>query len=447
MKTPNRLRALVIAIAAATMALTGCGAPAAGPSSGASQENAELVFRTWDENAAKAYQQTFAKFTAANPGITVKTEVVAWADYFTKLRTDVAGGSAPDVFWLNNSNLAAYARNGNLVDINATLGAEASAAWVPSVVKQFTVDDKLWGVPQTSDGGIAVYYNAKLLADAGLTKDDISHLTWSPSGGDDSLLTVAQKLTRDANGKTADQAGFDPKHIKQYGYNAAYDLQAIYLPFIGSNGGTFQNGDTFTFSNPKTVEAFSYVVDLINKFHVAPSAADTNTNGDFSRDQFIQGKMGLFQSGLYNLANIASGAKFDWGVVSLPAGPAGAISVTNGVAAVGSASSKHQAAVTKLLAYLGTADGNAAIGTTGANLPGVTAAQQGYKDYWNSKKVDLTPFFSVLDNGTIPAPTGENWAAGYNAFDPILQEIFLGRKDVAAGLAEADAAANKAIQG
>jgi len=447
MTPTTRLRRLVVGIAAAAMLVTGCSTPATTPSSAAPEEKAELVFRTWDDNAAKAYEQTFAKFTAANPGITVKTEVVAWADYFTKLRTDVAGGTAPDIFWLNNANLAAYARNGNLVDIAATLGADAQKAWAPSVVKQFTVDDKLWGVPQTSDGGIAVYYNKKLVADAGLTEADISKLAWSPSGGDNSLLTVTQKLTKDANGKTADQSGFDPKHVKQWGYNAAYDLQAIYLPFIGSNGGTYQNGDTFTFSNPKTVEAFTYLVKLINTYHVAPSAADTNTNGDFSRDQFIQGRMALFQSGLYNLANVESGAKFDWGVVNLPAGPAGAISVTNGVAVVGSAASKHTAAVAKLLAYLGTADGNSEIGSTGANLPAVTAAQQGYKDYWASKKVDLTPFFSVLDNGTIPAPTGENFAAGFQAYDPILQEIFLGRKDVAAGLTEADAAANKAIQG
>lgn len=442
-----RARRALVGVIAAALALVGCSTPAAAPSAPpAQQEKAELVFRTWDENAAKAYDQTFAAFTAANPGITVKTEVVGWADYFTKLRTDIAGGSAADIFWLNNSNLAAYARNGNLVDINATLKADAGA-WVPSVVKQFTVDDKLWGVPQTSDGGIAVYYNKKLLAEAGLTEADIAKLTWSPSGGANSLLTVAQKLTRDTNGKTADQAGFDPKHIKQWGYNAAYDLQAIYLPFIGSNGGTYQNGDTFTFANPKTVEAFSYLVDLINKYHVAPSAADTNTNGDFSRDQFLQGKIALFQSGLYNLANVEAGAKFDWGVVGLPAGPAGAISVTNGVAVVGNAASKHAAAVATLLAYLGTADGNKAIGATGANLPGVTAAQQAYQEYWAAKKVSLDPFFSVLDNGTIPAPTGENFAAGYQAYDPILQEVFLGRKAVAAGLAEADAAANKAIQG
>jgi multiple sugar transport system substrate-binding protein len=446
--THTRLLKAVVGVALAGLALSACGSPSAGPTTAASQENVQLVFRTWDDTAAKAYEQSFADFTKANPNITVKTEVVAWADYFTKLRTDIAGGNAPDVFWLNNSNLAAYARNGNLVDVNAKLGADAASAWEPSVVKQFTVDDKLWGVPQTSDGGIAVYYNKKLLADAGLKESDIASLAWSPSGGDNSLLTVAEKLTRDSSGKTADQTGFNPGKVTQWGYNAAYDLQAILLPFIGSNGGTYQNGDQFTFSNPKTVEAVSYLVDLINKYHVAPSAANTNTNGDFSRDQFLQGKIALFQSGLYNLANVASGAKFDWGVVNLPKGPAGAVSVTNGVAAVGNAASKHEDATIKLMQWLGSKDGNAAIGSTGANLPGVTAAQQGYKDYWAAKKVDLTPFFSVIASGvTIPAPTGENFNAGYEAYDPILQEVFLGRKPVADGLKAADDAANKAIQG
>jgi len=407
-----------------------------------------LTFRTWDDNAAKAYQQSFADFTKANPNITVTVDTVPWADYFTKIRTDVASGSAPDIYWLNNSNLGAYAQGGQLVDITALLPDEM-AGWAQPIVQQFTLDGKLWGVPQTSDGGIAVYYNADLLAKAGLTAADISSLTWSPSGGDNSLLTVAQKLTLDSTGKSADQAGFNPSKIVQYGYNAAQDLQAIYLPFIGSNGGTFQNADsTFTFTDPKTVEAFSYMVDLINKYHVAPSAADTNTNGDFSLNQFLQGKMALFQSGLYNLSNIEQNATFKWAAVELPAGPAGAVSVSNGVAVVGNAKSANADAVAKVLAWLGSQQGNEAIGSTGANLPAVTAAQQTYRDYWAGKNVDLTPFFSVLDSGvTIPAPTGANFGNAYAAYQPILNEVFLGRTPVAQGMQAAETAANAALAG
>lgn len=118
----------------------------------------------------------------------------------------------------------------------------------------------------------------------------------------------------DADGNNAADPDFDANNIEQYGYNASQDLQALILPFIGSNGGTYQEGDEFTYTDPKTEEAFQYLVDLINKYHVAPPAQDTNPNGDFARDAFLQGKIAVFQSGTYNLTNVAEGAEFDWGL-------------------------------------------------------------------------------------------------------------------------------------
>jgi multiple sugar transport system substrate-binding protein len=157
---------------------------------------------------------------------------------------------------------------------------------------------------------------------------DPANLTWHPTDpAADTFLPAARRLTRDSAGRSADQPGFDPGAIPQYGFNAARDLQAIYFSFAGSGGGRIQApDDTLTFTDPKTVEAFAYLVDLVNTHHVAPSAADTNDNGDFSRDQFIQGKMALFQSGTYNLKNIADGATFEWGIAPLLAGPEGRVS-------------------------------------------------------------------------------------------------------------------------
>jgi multiple sugar transport system substrate-binding protein len=57
----------------------------------------------------------------------------------------------------------------------------------------------------------------------------------------------------------------------------------------------FSVGDRFAFDNPQSAEAFEYLVRLINTDHVAPPASDTNDNGDFSRNQFLQ-PMALFQS-------------------------------------------------------------------------------------------------------------------------------------------------------
>ena len=232
--------------------------------------------------------------------------------------------------------------------------------------------------------------------------------------------------------------------MRQWGYNAANDLQGIYLNYIGSAGGRFSDGDRFAFDNPGARQACAYLVNLINTDHVSPSAADTNGNGDFSRNQFLQGRMALFQSGTYNLAAIADQAPFRWGVAMLPSGPAGRVSVTNGIAAAANSATRHPDAVRAVLQWMGGADGNAFLGTKGAAVPAVLAAQRVYFDYWKQRGIDVQPFFTVLDGPRIPAPGGAGFPAGFLAIRPFFDEMFLGRAPVASTLAAAQRAANTA---
>ncbi len=438
----QRLTKLATIVAASALALTGCTAAGA-----ESNPTTTVTFRLWDETVAAAYEDSFDAFEDANPGINVDVSVVGWADYWTKLRTDVAGKTMDDLFWVNNSYFGAYADSGNLVDVGSLFDAEATDGWEASVVQQFTRDDTLWGVPQLYDAGIAVYYNADLLEAAGISPDDLNTLTWSPDAAEDTYLPVAQALTLDAGGAAAGSTSFDGKPV-QYGTNLAYDLQAILLPFIGSNGGIYQDGDEFAFSDPQTVEAVDYLVNGINTAKIAPSAAETNTNGDFSRDAFLQGSMAMFQSGLYNLKNVSDGAEFEWGVASIPAGPAGRVSVTNGVVVAGNAASDKQEAIAKVLTWLGSEEGNSYLGADGAAVPAVTSAQESYFDYWEKAGIDVTPFFDVIDGEkTIPAPSGASYGRGFAEFDPIFQEIFKGTVDPEVGLKQAQDAANTAIDG
>jgi multiple sugar transport system substrate-binding protein len=404
-----------------------------------------VTVRLWDEQVAGAYRQSFAEFTRTHPDIDVHTNVVSYSTYFTTLRTDVAGGSADDIFWVSNAYLAGYADSGRLIDIGKTLGPKAAAAWEPSVVQQFTRDETLWAVPQLTDAGIAVYYNADLLAASGVDAADLSTLRWSPNA-DDTLRPLLNRLTLDTDGHTAGAPGFDPNRIRQWGYNAANDAQGIYLNYIGSAGGTFQAGDRFAFDNPGAVEAFTYLVKLINADHVAPPASETNDNGDFSRNQFLAGKMALFQSGTYNLATITAQANFQWGVAMLPVGPKGRVSVTNGIAAAGNSASTHPDAVRQVLAWLGSTEGNQYIGRRGSAIPAVTAAQQVYFDYWLTKGVDVRPFFTVLNGPRIAAPGGAGFAAGNQVLKSYFDEMFLGRSDVATTLHNAEDAANAAAR-
>ncbi|MBV8789668.1 MAG: extracellular solute-binding protein, partial [Mycobacterium sp.] len=139
----------LVAVLLAVMAvlLDYSGAPAGG--------KIVVTVRVWGDQIAAAYRQSFDAFTRAHPDIEVHTNVVAYSTYFNTLRTDVAGGSADDIYWLSNAYLAAYADSGRLLNIGSALGPGAASAWDSAVVDQFTRGGALWGVPQLTDAGIA----------------------------------------------------------------------------------------------------------------------------------------------------------------------------------------------------------------------------------------------------------------------------------------------------
>ena len=95
---------------------------------------------------------------------------------------------------------------------------------------------------------------------------------------------------------------------------------------------------------------------------------------------------------------------------------------------------------------MGGTRGNEYLGSNGAAIPAVLAAQPVYDRYWRSRGVDVSPFFKVLNGPRITAPGGAGFAAGYDALKPYFDEMFLGRRDIASTLADAQKAANSAAQ-
>ncbi|SEE82165.1 ABC transporter substrate-binding protein [Ruania alba] len=432
--------ALVAGTATTALTLAACSPGSSGePDGGGSEDSATVTFRLWDDAAAAAYEESFEAFTEANPDITVDVETVPWANYWDRLPQDIGSGTMADIFWTNTSNFGIYADNGNLIDIGAEIGADQDEL-VQSAVDLYTRNGAEWGVPQLTDS-IALYYNADLLAEAGV---DPSSLQWDPSGTNDTFLGAALDLTVDASGVTAAEDDFDAENIEQYAFNAQNDLQAIYIDFLGSNGARYQDGDQYAFNTPEGAESFQYLVDLINTYHVSPSAAETNQNGDLARDLFVQGKMALFQSGQYSLPHMAD-AEFDWGIAPMLEGPDGRVGVVHSVAAVGNAETEHPEATLEVLRWLSTAEGQEPLGANGAAFPAAVDAQSSFVDYWTEQGVDTSEFIAAAEGETIAAPLGPRANAGANAIAPYFEEMFAGRLPVQEALQQAQDAANEAI--
>ncbi|HZK06516.1 MAG TPA: sugar ABC transporter substrate-binding protein [Actinomycetaceae bacterium] len=402
-----------------------------------------VTFRLWDDVVAPAYEESFDAFMAQNPDIVVEVEKVPWSDYWERLPLDIQSGDMADIYWTNTSNFAKFADNGNLIDITATLGNDHDE-WVQSVVDLYTRNGTLWGVPQIWDS-IALYYNRDLVDAAGV---DPTNLKFAPGNAEeDTLIPAAQALTLDEAGLNPTEAGFDPDTRVQYGFNGQLDLQAIYLDFLAQTGATFQDeNDLFAFDSPEGVAAFQYIYDLINTWYVAPSAADTNTNGDITRDLFLQGNLALFQSGPYNLKTISDNATFEWGIAPMVEGPEGRISVVHGVAAVGNAESENLDATIRVLEWLGSADGQHALAAQGVSFPAAVEAQQAFIDHWTALDVDVQVFIDAANGPTAAAPVGPEVNAGMNEYTPILQDMLLGTISVPDAVAQAQEAGNAAME-
>lgn len=426
----------VLSVGIATiLALSGCAV---------TNNPAETVtVRLWDENVAAAYTKSFAEFTKES-GIKVKVNVIPWSEYWSQLRVDLASKTADDIFWVNAGNFEEYAAQKLLLPIEKS--EFDFSAWDSSVITQYSKDGKLWGVPQLSDPGIGLFYNKDILDKYGVTLEQIKSLEWNPEAKTDSLREVAIKLTRDQAGRTPRDSNFDAARTQTYGFNSAFDLNAIVLNFLGSNGASWQTGDQFTFDTAEGRATFQYLVDLINKHRVSPPATDTNppAGGDTARNLFIQGKLALFETGAYNLANVQIGAKFHWGVAQIPAGPDGAISVTNGIVAAANSKSQHQDAQLKVLKWLAGA-GAKYIGSTGSALTAVTTERRSFFDFWKAQNINVTPMVEVLKNGFVQAPRGAKYGAAETAYLTSLTAMFEGKLSVPKALSQAQAAANKAM--
>ncbi|MGO1568278.1 MAG: extracellular solute-binding protein, partial [Brachybacterium sp.] len=393
-------------------------------------------------NAVPAYEESFTAFTAES-GWNVEIDVVPWADYWTRLPLDVASGDAADVYWMNSANYVQFKDSEALLDINEVV-PDGAAQWEQSVVDLYTRDGGLWGVPQIWDS-IAVFYNKGLVEEAGV---DPSALAFDPSAETDSLRDAARALTVDGAGLHPGEDGFDVDSREQFGFNSQADRQAIIGPMLASNGATWQEDDQYTFASPEGIEAFQYMADLINVENVAPSAADTNENGDFTRDLFTQGKLGLFQSGPYNLLAISEGVddSFEWALAAPVAGPEGAKSLVHGVVAVGNAQADddQQEGIAELLTWLGSKDGQLPLAEQGVSFPGHVEAQDAFIAFWEEKGVDVSVFVDAAKNPA-EADTGARANAGLGAAIPIFQEVFIGRLSAEDGIPQAQEEGNSAM--
>lgn len=438
------------------MAIVAAVAPSASSASYASSRphtnTVSITFSHWDPNQLKyAFKPTIAAFEKANPAIKVNVQQVPYADYFTKLQTGLVSGTAPDVFVIIPNFIDEYEADHVLLNLTPYLKkAHVNIAkYAPFSVANCSVGKDVYGLPWTVDT-IGMYYNKADLAKAGFTSYP-TNLTWAPNGSG-TLVPFLEKLTVDANGKNATQAGFNSKDIVQYGLALSPDSTQTFADvYMAENGGGYQTTGANaapTVNSPQNVATYQFIWNLMYKYHVAPPGSTVIApNGGAEEGQFLSGKTALIQGGDWLVSAINAGAKFKWGVASLPSGPKGRIGTINAGCNSIPANDKNPQQAFEFAQYVSSAAGQTIMAATGALQPAVTSLGNIYVKAWKKLGVDATALTPTAQGKVTIVPTGVNIAAVQTATDNAVASIYLNTSTVKAALNSAQAAAVAAYKG
>lgn len=290
------LASLILALLLAGCTAVNPAAPAA--TGGESAPAAQTTVTYFTFSAAPDHltdlDQMVAAFEAANPDITVKVETAPFDQYFTKLQTLIAGGTAPDVFELNYENFVSYASKGVLMDLSSLASPEVVARYYPLAYQAFSLDGKQYGLPE-SFSNVVLFYNKDLFDAAGVEYPQPSW-TWQDE------LAAAEKLT---NADAGVWGEFSPIQFWEF------------YKTVAQNGCSVLSADRtqVTINEPGCVEALTWMIDKINKYGISPTDADMAGVSD--GDMFKQGKLAMLRTGIWMFSSFAD-APFNWDIALEP---------------------------------------------------------------------------------------------------------------------------------
>lgn len=262
-------------------------------------EPVEITYYTFSAapNYLEQLDQMIQLFEASHPNIKVKVETAPFDQYFTKLQTLVAGGTAPDVFELNYENFVTYADKGLLLDLSPMMKADTTLN--PDVYSEransaFSYNGMQLGLPATFST-VVLYYNKDLFDKAGVAYPT-NDWTWADA------VEAAQELNDPANGV--------------WGLYSGVQFWEFYKKAAQNNCKFFNDDKTEVLINsPECVETLQTMVDMVNKDNVIPSSADMAGQSD--GDMFLAGKLAMDVSGIWMFGSYKD-APFQWDIAVEP---------------------------------------------------------------------------------------------------------------------------------
>ncbi|ANE48690.1 ABC transporter substrate-binding protein [Paenibacillus swuensis] len=352
------------------------------PTNGGNKESSAKVkevtfWGDWGGEGQKQFETMVDAFNNSQDKIRVK--YVLQQDMITKFLTAATSGGSPDVLFWDRWRTSLYAPKNVLhpIDEYVTKDGLNKEDFYGEALKELSYQDKLYGLPLTVDAR-ALFYNKKLLADAGVTPPT----TWAE------LEAAAKKLTK-WNGNKLEVAGF------------SLNDKGLFNMYLQQAGGQMLNADNTAtnFNNEQGKAVLDLWDRMLNKDKVYKLGFETGLGE--GTDAFVTGKLAMQYNGPWNLSTYKKfGKDLDFGVVAPPAGPNGdQASIMGGFGLVIPAGAKNKEEAWEFIKFWTANKDNALLwAKTSLNIPGFKPALE---DPFFTEDPNLKPFIETLNTAKI----------------------------------------------
>jgi DNA-binding LacI/PurR family transcriptional regulator/ABC-type glycerol-3-phosphate transport system substrate-binding protein len=306
---PTRRNVLTVLGVGVPIALAGCGGSSGSGSTKPKAEETgpvELSVFWWGAQArADITDKVLKLYTQKHPNVTFKQQWQGNAGYYDKLATMAAGGTAPDIFQIDDNGLTEYTTRGICLDLKPFMGGEIKVDKFPASLKNSGVVKGRVGGIAAAENTPAMFYDKTAVSQLGLPEPTVG-MSWQQ------LVDFGAQV-------------FDASGGKLYGtMDPSADYKALEV-WLRQQGKDLYSADgTFGFAADDLTGWFSFWSDAAGRKATPPADLIHNANGGDVAKQLVETKKGATSFLWSNqLSALQQGTDHQLGLVTYPGDPKG----------------------------------------------------------------------------------------------------------------------------
>lgn len=243
------------------------------------REPVTLRFYQWAGQPHEGtHQEVIDAFMEEYPWITVETEAVPFNEFFPGITAQAAAGNLPDVLAGDMPETQHLAYNGLIQPLTPDVFSEEELEdFVPSMIEEMTWDGELYGVTVRTSS-IALFYNADMMADAGIEPPGTLDEAWTMDEAREVWNTLTVRESPDAPPEVFGVIGRRGEPFCLSSYHGVGYIRSAGEPGSPTYMGISEDGLSVDghLNTPEALEAMQFCQDLHQTDQVAPLEAIPN---------------------------------------------------------------------------------------------------------------------------------------------------------------------------